>query len=61
MLEPLLWEMLKAAHNQALLNLCTSTAMVDCSVEHPDLSTDMPYLMYNKVLCSVGIRNPRNS
>ncbi len=28
MLEPLLWEMLKAAHNQALLNLCTSTAMV---------------------------------
>ena len=29
MLEPLLWEMLKAAHNQALLNLCTSTAMVN--------------------------------
>ena len=29
MLEPLLWELLKAAHNQALLNLCTSTAMVD--------------------------------
>ncbi len=29
MLEPLLWEMLKAAHNQAQLNLCTSTAMVD--------------------------------
>ncbi|HRD41260.1 MAG TPA: glycosyltransferase family 1 protein [Prochlorococcaceae cyanobacterium AMR_MDS_5431] len=28
-LEPLLWELLKAAHNQALLNLCTSTAMVD--------------------------------
>ncbi len=28
MLEPLLWEMLKAAHNQAQLNLCTSTAMV---------------------------------
>ena len=28
MLEPLLWELLKAAHNQALLNLCTSTAMV---------------------------------
>ncbi len=28
MLEPLLWEMLKAAHNQAALNLCTSTAMV---------------------------------
>ncbi len=29
MLEPLLWEMLKAAHNQADLNLCTSTAMVN--------------------------------
>ena len=28
MLEPLLWELLKAAHNQARLNLCTSTAMV---------------------------------
>ena len=28
MLEPLLWELLKAAHNQAGLNLCTSTAMV---------------------------------
>lgn len=28
MLEPLLWELLKAAHNQACLNLCTSTAMV---------------------------------
>ncbi|MFY8148245.1 MAG: glycosyltransferase family 4 protein [Prochlorococcaceae cyanobacterium] len=29
MLEPLLWELLKAAHNQACLNLCTSTAMVE--------------------------------
>ncbi len=29
MLEPLLWELLKAAHNQATLNLCTSTAMVN--------------------------------
>ena len=28
MLEPLLRELLKAAHNQAVLNLCTSTAMV---------------------------------
>jgi len=28
MLEPVLWEMLKGAHNQATLNLCTSTAMV---------------------------------
>lgn len=29
MLEGLLWELLKAGHNQAHLNLCTSTAMVD--------------------------------
>jgi len=28
MLEPVLWELLKMAHNQAQLNLCTSTAMV---------------------------------
>lgn len=28
-LEGLLWELLKAAHNQAELNLCTSTAMVE--------------------------------
>jgi glycosyltransferase involved in cell wall biosynthesis len=28
MLEGLLWELLKGAHNQAELNLCTSTAMV---------------------------------
>ncbi|WP_299487930.1 glycosyltransferase family 1 protein [Acaryochloris sp. IP29b_bin.137] len=29
MLEGVLWEMLKAGHNQALLNLCTSNAMVE--------------------------------
>jgi len=29
MLEPLLWELLKSGHNQASLNLCTSTAMVE--------------------------------
>lgn len=29
MLEGLLWELLKSAHNQAQLNLCTSTAMVE--------------------------------
>lgn len=34
MLEPLLWELLKAAHNQAQLNLCTSTAMVEELREH---------------------------
>jgi len=29
LLEGLLWELIKAGHNQADLNLCTSTAMVD--------------------------------
>jgi glycosyltransferase involved in cell wall biosynthesis len=33
-LEGLLWELLKAAHNQAQLNLCTSTAMVKELVNH---------------------------
>ncbi|MFO7629151.1 MAG: glycosyltransferase family 1 protein [Prochlorococcaceae cyanobacterium] len=41
MLEPLIWELLKAAHNQAQLNLCTSTAMVaelsDKGILHTDL------------------------
>jgi len=41
MLEPLLWELLKAAHNQASLNLCTSTAMVQelsqRGIHHTDL------------------------
>ncbi len=34
MLEGLLWELLKAAHNQAAINLCTSTAMVQTLSEH---------------------------
>jgi len=34
MLEGVLWEMLKAMHNQAELNLCTSTAMVDELTSH---------------------------
>lgn len=33
-LETLLWELLKLAHNQASLNLCTSSAMVNELVEH---------------------------
>ena len=41
MLEPLLWELLKAAHNQARLNLCTTTAMVqelrEKGIQHTDL------------------------
>ncbi len=34
MLEGLLWELLKAGHNQARLNLCTSTAMVQELTAH---------------------------
>jgi glycosyltransferase involved in cell wall biosynthesis len=34
MLEGLLWELLKAGHNQAQLNLCTSTAMMTALTEH---------------------------
>jgi glycosyltransferase involved in cell wall biosynthesis len=34
MLEGLLWELLKMAHNQAQLNLCTSTAMVEELAAH---------------------------
>ena len=34
MLEGLLWELLKGAHNQANLNLCTSSAMVRELTEH---------------------------
>ncbi|BAZ52316.1 group 1 glycosyl transferase [Nostoc sp. NIES-4103] len=34
MLEGLLWELLKAGHNQAVLNLCTSTAMMEELTAH---------------------------
>ncbi|MEB3272686.1 MAG: glycosyltransferase [Prochlorothrix sp.] len=34
MLEGVLWEILKAMHNQAALNLCTSTAMVEELTAH---------------------------
>ncbi|WP_017655891.1 glycosyltransferase family 4 protein [Fortiea contorta] len=33
-LEGLLWELLKAGHNQATLNLCTSTAMIEELTAH---------------------------
>ena len=41
MLEPVLWELLKAAHNQANLNLCTSTAMVQELSAHGIRNTDL--------------------
>ncbi len=34
MLEGMLWELLKAMHNQAQLNLCTSTAMQEALTSH---------------------------
>jgi len=34
LLEGLLWELLKAAHNQAAMNLCTSTAMMQALDSH---------------------------
>ncbi|GAC1467795.1 MAG: glycosyltransferase family 1 protein [Chamaesiphon sp.] len=34
MLEGVLWELLKSAHNQAELNLCTSTAMMQELISH---------------------------
>ncbi|MEX0269272.1 glycosyltransferase family 4 protein [Leptolyngbyaceae cyanobacterium UHCC 1019] len=34
MLEGLVWELLKAGHNQARLNLCTSTAMMQALTDH---------------------------
>jgi glycosyltransferase involved in cell wall biosynthesis len=34
MLEGVLWELLKVVHNQAEINLCTSTAMQDALVSH---------------------------
>lgn len=56
MLEGLLWELLKAGHNQARLNLCTSTAMRQALTEHGiervnvwqrgvDTETFQPYLV----------------
>jgi glycosyltransferase involved in cell wall biosynthesis len=34
MLEGVMWELIKATHNQAQINLCTSTAMVTALTEH---------------------------
>jgi glycosyltransferase involved in cell wall biosynthesis len=34
MLEPVMWELLRNVHNQASLNLCTSTAMVSALESH---------------------------
>jgi glycosyltransferase involved in cell wall biosynthesis len=60
-LEPLLWELLKLAHNQARLNLCTSTAMVrelgDHGIERLDLwQRGVDTEMYRPHLASAKMR-----
>lgn len=61
MLEPLLWELLKAAHNQARLNLCTSTAMVEelseKGIQHTALwQRGVDTEMFRPELASEGMR-----
>ncbi|MGE5657404.1 MAG: glycosyltransferase [Actinomycetota bacterium] len=62
MLEPLLWELLKGAHNQAELNLCTSTAMVEelraHGIERVDLwQRGVDTEMYHPQLASQEMRS----
>jgi glycosyltransferase involved in cell wall biosynthesis len=70
-LEGLLWELLKLAHNQAQLNLCTSTAMVqelvDRGIERVDLwqrgvDTEMfqPHLASKQMRSRLSNGNPDN-
>jgi len=58
MLEPLLWELLKAAHNQARLNLCTSSAMVQELSEKGILHTDLWQRGVDTDLFRPQLRNP---
>jgi glycosyltransferase involved in cell wall biosynthesis len=41
MLEGVMWELIKASHNQAQLNLCTSTAMVQELIDHDVEQVDL--------------------
>jgi glycosyltransferase involved in cell wall biosynthesis len=70
-LEGLLWELLKLAHNQASLNLCTSTAMVqelsNHGIERVDLwqrgvDTELfqPDLKSSKMRLKLSQNNPDN-
>ena len=70
-LEGLLWELLKATHNQAQLNLCTSTAMVDELVNHDiervdlwqrGVDTDMfqPHLASNQMRSRLSQGEPES-
>ena len=68
-LEGLLWELLKLGHNQAQLNLCTSTAMVETLIDHDiervdlwqrGVDTDMfqPHLVCQKMRSRLSQGNP---
>lgn len=62
MLEEVLWSMLRAAHNQAQLNLCTSTVMVqelhDHGIERLDLwQRGVDTEMFQPSLASVEMRD----
>ena len=68
-LEGLLWELLKLGHNQAQLNLCTSTAMVETLVDHGiervdlwqrGVDTDMfqPHLVSKQMRSRLSQGNP---
>lgn len=62
LLEEVLWSMLRAAHNQAQLNLCTSTAMVrelhDHGIERLDLwQRGVDTEMFQPSLASVEMRD----
>lgn len=70
-LEGFLWEILKSIHNQAQLNLCTSTAMVqelvDHDIENVDLwqrgvDTEMfqPHLASNKMRSRLSQGHPED-
>lgn len=71
MLEGLLWELLKAGHNQAALNLCTSTAMMEALTSHGiervdlwqkgvDTETFHPNQASDKMRKHLSQNNPQN-
>lgn len=62
LLEPVLWELLKGIHNQAHLNLCTSTAMVEELINHGIIHVDLwqrgvDTELYQPDLASLEMRN----
>lgn len=71
MLEGLMWELLKAGHNQARVNLCTSTAMQQALTEHGiervsvwqrgvDTETFQPYLASREMRSHLSQGHPES-